>query len=48
MIKSFLLPIIELIFEAFESGVSQETIIEAIKKEMTAIARAEVKKELGE
>jgi len=46
--KAFLLPIIEIILEAFEIGVSQDAIVNAIKKEMTAIARAEVKKELGE
>lgn len=44
--KAFFLPIIEILFEAFVKGVSQDAIIEAIKKEMTALARAQVKSEL--
>lgn len=46
--KSFFVPIIDLLFEAFEGGVDQEAIIKAIKAEMTALARVQVEKELEE
>lgn len=42
------MPIIDLIFEAFDGGVSQESLMSAIKAEMTAIARAQMKGELAE
>lgn len=44
--KEFILPLIDLLFEAFNGGVSQEALVEAIKKEMTAIARKQVESDI--
>lgn len=44
--KAFILPLIDLIFDALDGGVSQEALIAAIKREMTEIARKQVQAEL--
>lgn len=41
------LPIISLIREAVEGGVSHDSIVAAIKAEMVAASKAEMKAELG-
>jgi hypothetical protein len=44
--KAFILPLIDLLFEAFNGGVSQDALVAAIKKEMTEIARKQIQSEL--